>query len=291
MKPRINTVQPCRNPKISPRRHEESQRIPSCLRGEQDACAPMVKPRAITTKILAKAARLLAERDRHLAVILERHGTPPMWAREPGFSTLVKIVLEQQVSLASARSTFERLMASVKPFSPGRIVRLGETHLRSQGITRQKSAYIKNLAQAVLDGTLSLKALSFMNDEDAKAELTKIVGIGPWTADIYLLMALRRPDIWPSSDLALVTSLCKIRSLRERPPASEVARLAEVWRPFRSVAARMLWQYYLAGKGGQGSRGAGERRGRGSRGREQRGSGAEGMNSSANLPIVPRLDE
>ena len=169
-----------------------------------------------------------------------------MWAREPGFSTLVKIVLEQQVSLASARSTFERLMASVKPFSPGRIVRLGETHLRSQGITRQKSAYIKNLAQAVLDGTLSLKALSFMNDEDAKAELTKIVGIGPWTADIYLLMALRRPDIWPSSDLALVTSLCKIRSLRERPPASEVARLAEVWRPFRSVAARMLWQYYLA---------------------------------------------
>jgi len=246
----------------------------------------MVKPRAITPKILAKAARLLAERDRHLAVILERHGTPPMWAREPGFSTLVKIVLEQQVSLASARSTFERLMASVKPFSPGRIVRLGETHLRSQGVTRQKSAYIKNLALAVLDGTLSLKALSFMNDEDAKAELTKIVGIGPWTADIYLLMALRRPDIWPSSDLALVTSLCKIRSLRERPPASEVARLAEVWRPFRSVAARMLWQYYLAGKGGQGSGGAG-----GAEGREQRGSGAEGMNSSANLPIVPRLDE
>src|SRR5438046_10611618 len=119
MKPRINTVQPCRNPKISPRRHEESQRIPSCLRGEQDACAPIVKPRAITPKILAKAARLLAERDRHLAVILERHGTHPMWAREPGFSTLVKIVQEQQVPLASARSTLDRLMATVEPLSAG----------------------------------------------------------------------------------------------------------------------------------------------------------------------------
>jgi len=206
-----------------------------------------MRPRSLTRARLAKAAESLADRDADLARILRRHGPPPLWARRPGFATLVRIILEQQVSLASARSVFRRLAASVDPFTAGEVVEVGEPYLRSLGITRQKAAYCVHIARAIVEGRLNLGAVARMSDSNAKAALTRIKGIGPWTADIYLLMALRRPDVWPSGDLALVTSLGRLKRLRERPAPARAAKIAESWRPFRSVAARMLWQYYLAG--------------------------------------------
>jgi DNA-3-methyladenine glycosylase II len=167
-----------------------------------------------------------------------------MWARRPGFDTLLRILLEQQVSLVSARSMYNRLRSRIDPFDPVRFIDCGEEYLRALGMTRQKAHYAIQIAQAFRNG--SLKTIGRMNDEAAYATLTEIKGIGPWTANIYLLMALRRPDIWPDGDLALANSVAQLRRLPQRPPVSELARIAERWRPYRSVAARMLWQYYLA---------------------------------------------
>ena len=203
--------------------------------------------RSLTYEGLAKAAEYLAGRDADLATILRRHGPPPMWGRKPGFPTLVRIILEQQVSLASARSMFARLSASVVPFAAARCVELGESHFRSLGVTRQKSAYCVHVARAIAEGQLNLAAVGRMSDLDVKAALMQITGIGPWTAEIYLLMALRRADVWPAGDLALLTSLWRLKRLRARPAPAKAARIAQGWRPFRSVAARMLWQHYLAG--------------------------------------------
>ena len=202
----------------------------------------MVK--SLTTETLASAAEFLASRDRHLASIYSIHGVPPMWGRRPGFPTLLRIVLEQQVSLVSARAIFERLKSNIDPFNPERFIQSGEAYLRSLGVTRQKAHYCVQVAHAFSNG--DLKTISRFDDEAAHASLLSIKGVGPWTANIYLLMALRRPDIWPDGDVALATAFRRLRKLKARPTFIELAKFAERWRPYRSVAARMLWQYYLA---------------------------------------------
>ena len=203
---------------------------------------PTLSP--LTKESLVIAAESLAARDPQLASIYERHGAPPMWSRRPGFPTLLRIVLEQQVSLVSARAVFERLKSNVEPFTAQRFIESGETYLRSLGVTRQKAHYCIQVAQAFTNGELN--QIARMNDEDAHQTLLSIKGVGPWTANIYLLMALRRPDIWPDGDIALATALGRLRKMNTRPSFSELAKIAEAWRPYRSVAARMLWQYYLA---------------------------------------------
>lgn len=166
-----------------------------------------------------------------------------MWARRPGFTTLLRIILEQQVSLVSARAMFQRLKANIEPFSALGFIEAGETSLRSLGVTRQKAHYCVQVAQAFTNGELN--QIARLNDEDAHAALIRIKGVGPWTANIYLLMALRRPDIWPDGDIALASAVGSLRKLKTRPSFAELAKIAEGWRPYRSVAARMLWQYYL----------------------------------------------
>ena len=193
---------------------------------------------------LAAAAESLAACDPHLASIYQVHGVPPMWSRQPGFPTLLRIILEQQVSLVSARSMFERLKSNIEPFTPERFIESGEAFLRSLGVTRQKAHYCVQVAQAFVDGRLN--GIGRMTDENAHAALLNIKGVGPWTANIYLLMALRRPDIWPDGDVALATAVSRLRKMNTRPSFIELAQIAEAWRPYRSVAARMLWQYYLA---------------------------------------------
>ena len=206
----------------------------------------------LTELALARTAKELARRDRDLAAIFEQHGPPPLWSRPQGFSTLIKIILEQQVSLASAASVFARLRKNVVPFRPVRMIELGEVHLKSLGLTRQKTTYCLHLAESLADKRLRLSQLSSMDDEQAKATLMEIKGLGAWSADIYLLMALRRPDIWPVNDLAIAVAVAKLRELKAKPNPIELTALAEAWRPYRSVAARMLWQYYLARSSGNG---------------------------------------
>lgn len=206
---------------------------------------PAAPVRPLTQKTLALAARELAARDKTLARIHAAHGDPPLWRRATGFPTLVHIILEQQVSLKSARSMLSRLETAIQPFEPLRFLELGDAHLRSLGVTRQKSAYLLDLSAAIVNGQLSFTKLARMSDEEARVVLTRIKGIGLWSADVYLLMAMRRADIWPAGDLALAVAMKELKGLASRPGPIELERLAERWRPHRAVAARMLWQYYL----------------------------------------------
>jgi DNA-3-methyladenine glycosylase II len=199
---------------------------------------------SLTRNTLTKAAKHLASTDKDLAYILKTYGPPPMWGRRPGFSTLIRIILEQQVSLAAAATMFARLKKNIIPLEPERVIELGELHLKSLGLTRQKTAYCLHLAEILNNNRLNLSGFSRLSDEEAKRALMQVKGIGSWSADIYLLMVLRRSDIWPAGDLALISALTKLKRLKN-PQPNQLVRIVDSWRPFRSVAARMLWQYYL----------------------------------------------
>ncbi len=201
--------------------------------------------RPLTQKSLALAARELAARDEMLAGIHAAYGDPPLWRRDTGFQTLVHIILEQQVSLKSAKAMLVRLEAAIQPFTPLRFLELGDSYLRGLGVTRQKSAYLLHLSESIVNGDLSFAKLERMSDEEVRLVLTRVKGIGSWSADVYLLMAMRRADIWPAGDLALAVAMQELKGLANRPGPEELERLAEQWRPHRAVAARMLWQYYL----------------------------------------------
>lgn len=202
-------------------------------------------PRALTRESLAAGVRLLAGQDRDFAALVARNGLPPMWARRPGFATLVHIVLEQQVSIVAARSLFRRIRAHLGGMSPERIVDRGITGLHRLGLTRQKASYCHGLARAVLDGSLCLSSIARGADTEGRAALLALRGIGPWSADIYYLMALRRPDVWPVGDLALAVALRDVKRLRALPDTRRQLAISEAWAPWRSVAARLLWHYYL----------------------------------------------
>jgi DNA-3-methyladenine glycosylase II len=171
---------------------------------------------------------------------------PPLWDRPAGFTTLVHIILEQQVSLASAKAAFDRLVAATAPLTPSSFLLLTDAELLAIGFSRQKAGYARALASAILDGSLDLDHLATLDDDAAQAELETIPGIGRWTSTIYLLMVLGRPDVWPSGDMALATAVAQAKGLPARPDPDTLRLLGEVWRPWRSVAARLLWHDYLA---------------------------------------------
>jgi DNA-3-methyladenine glycosylase II len=208
-------------------------------------------PTAISSLDLAglhAAVATLAEGDPALAAIVDRHGAPPLWDREPGFPTLVAIILEQQVSLASGAAALERLRRAAGSLDPAAIATLGEDGARAAGQTRQKARYVVALAEAALDGRFDPAAIAAADDDMARSHLIALLGIGRWTADIYLLMALGRPDIWPDGDLALAAAMRRAKDLATRPDAATQRLVAEAWRPWRAVAARLLWHAYLAGE-------------------------------------------
>jgi DNA-3-methyladenine glycosylase II len=197
---------------------------------------------------LAEAARSLAERDPDLGGILARLGPPPLWSRPPGFATLVAIILEQQVSLASGAAARSRLERAAGSLEPAAIVALGEDGARAAGQTRQKARYVVELAAATLDGRFDPAAIAGSGDDEARAALTSLLGVGRWTADIYLLMALGRPDVWPDGDLALAAAMRRAKGLVNLPDRDAQRAIAAGWRPFRAVGARLLWHAYLAGE-------------------------------------------
>jgi DNA-3-methyladenine glycosylase II len=204
--------------------------------------------KTLTQQTLALAARELAARDQLLANIHATYGDPPLWQRAGGFRTLVHIILEQQVSLSSAKSMLLRLETAIQPFTPERFLELGDERLRRLGLTRQKSAYVLHLSDEIVSGKLNFRSLSRLKDQEALVRLTRIKGIGLWSANIYLLMAMRRADIWPAGDLALAVAIKELKNLPSKPSFEELEKIAEPWRPYRAVAARMLWQYYLGRK-------------------------------------------
>lgn len=200
----------------------------------------------LNKKTLEQGLQFLSESDPDLAVVLERSGHPPLWARKPGFPTLVHIILEQQVSLGSARAAFKRLLELASPLTPERFLELDDARLKAAGFSRQKTGYSRQLALSLIEGRLDLRVLNRMDDEQVKVELMKIKGVGNWTADIYLLMVLRRPDVWPKGDLALAVAMQQVKRLGSRPGPDELEELSIAWKPWRAVAARILWHHYLS---------------------------------------------
>ncbi len=205
--------------------------------------------RPLTAARLEVAVAELADRDADLAGIVARHGPPPLWDREPGFPTLLHIILEQQVSLASAQAAFDRLRIAADPLSPARFLELTDGELLAIGFSRQKSRYGRALAEAIHSGALDLEALHALDDQAVHDSLQRLPGIGPWTSTIYLLMVLLRPDLWPAGDIALAAAVGEVKGLGRRPDPAEMAELGAAWRPWRSVAARLFWHDYLARRG------------------------------------------
>ncbi len=192
--------------------------------------------KCLDEEVFVGAVDELSMRDSELARVVETWGSPPLWVREPGFPTLVYIILEQQVSLASAKAAFDRLNAAVRPLTPGRFLKLTDSELLRIGFSRQKTLYTRLLAES-------------LSRDAARKMLIAFKGIGKWTADIYLLSALRRPDIWPTGDLALATAVQEVKRLRQRPSPERLEKMSAPWRPWRAVAARLFWHHYLSKRG------------------------------------------
>jgi DNA-3-methyladenine glycosylase II len=205
----------------------------------------MYKVLTLNEHNLLEAVEYLNQIDEDLAKVSRELGAPPLWSREPGFSTLVYIILEQQVSLASARAAFQKLNLAVQPLTPETFLTLGDPQLKEIGFSRQKMGYCRNLAQAIQNHTIELDLLATLEDAQARSALMRLKGIGAWTADIYLMEVLLRPDIWPVSDLALITGVQEVKVLANKPTQDEMEHIAAPWRPWRSVAARMIWTSYL----------------------------------------------
>jgi DNA-3-methyladenine glycosylase II len=200
----------------------------------------------LNEKSYAEGLVSLARKDKQLAHVIMQYGDPPFWTREPGFATLVHIILEQQVSLASARAAFDRLLETTDPLTPETFLQLDNLRLKQIGFSRQKAGYVRGLSETISRGKFNLDSLERLDDQSARSELIRLKGIGPWTADIYLLMALRRPDIWPAGDLALVKAFQELYGMSKPLDSETSAKTIKSWKPWRAVAARIMWHYYLS---------------------------------------------
>jgi DNA-3-methyladenine glycosylase II len=191
----------------------------------------------------------VAARDADLKKIIDTLGYPPLWVRPNTFATLVLIILEQQVSLAAAYAAFKKLQERLEMITPQAVLALTDAELRACYFTRQKTGYVRGLAAAILNGDINLEALDQQPDEAVRSQLKHLKGIGNWTIDIYLIHALRRTDIFPIGDLALVNALKTIKSLPATTTKETLLQLAEPWRPLRTFATLLLWHYYIQARG------------------------------------------
>jgi DNA-3-methyladenine glycosylase II len=204
----------------------------------------MSKQENVTARSLPDQLTQLAKLDEDLGRAYAQVGVPPIRSRPRGFETLLKIICAQQISTSAARAIMGRLEKKVSPLSADGFLAAPETGLKELGLSRQKISYGKALAEAVSDKTLNFRSLHRMEDEGVIHELTKIKGIGRWSAEVYCLFALRRLDIWPEDDLAVVVAVQRIKGLEQRPDRQEMLIYGENWRPLRSIAARLCWHYY-----------------------------------------------
>lgn len=205
----------------------------------------MTGPTAATT--FADDVAALVASDPAVATVVAEHGSPTFWERPPGFATLVLFILEQQVSLASAAACYRAVLQRQGAMTPAAV--LANPDLRRDGVSRQKDRYLRALAEAVAGGSLDLDALAGLDDDAVRRELMRLPGIGRWTADVYLLACLGRPDLWPVGDRALQVATAEALGLGAVPDQPALEVLGERWRPRRSTAARILWHGYLRRRG------------------------------------------
>lgn len=188
----------------------------------------------------------MARIDSDFAGILTAYGYPPIWSRPNTFESLVWIILEQQVSLASAKAAIEKLREYVGAITPEIVLALSDVGLRACYFSRQKSGYVRALAQALVDGELDLSELEALPAEEVRARLTKIKGIGNWTVDIYLIFVLQHRDIFPYGDLAAVNALRHLKGLPNTATREDLQHVVDTWQPYRTIATMLLWHYYLS---------------------------------------------
>jgi DNA-3-methyladenine glycosylase II len=191
----------------------------------------------------------LSEEDPAIKRIVGKIGYPPFWQRQPGFQTLVKIILEQQVSLASARAAYDKLEDSVRIVTPDAILQLTDEKLRACYFSRQKTVYVKDLSRRLVEGKLELEKFPSCGDDEIREQLIQVKGIGHWTIDVYLLLALHRLNIFPIGDLALIKSMQENRLVRSSSRKETILKRASRWQPLRSAAVFLLWHAYLTKRG------------------------------------------
>ncbi len=191
----------------------------------------------------------LSRRDKDLRAIIKEHGYPPMWTRPASFQTLVLFILEQQVSLASAWSAFKKLKEKIGYITPVKLLGLSDEEMRACYFTRQKTGYARGIATAILKRQVSLRKLGTLEDDDVREALIQLKGIGHWTVDVYLMHALQRTDLFPLGDIALVNSLKEVKKLPPHISREEMLSVAEPWRPYRTIAAMILWHAYIIKRG------------------------------------------
>lgn len=192
-----------------------------------------------------RICRKLVKKDADLASIIKQHGFPPMWVRPNTFQSLILFILEQQVSLASAYAAFKKLKEKIGTVTPAKILALTDEEMRACYFSRQKIVYARELAKAVQSKQINLKKLSLLPDDKVRLELIKLKGIGHWTIDVYLMHSLQRTDLFPLGDIALVNSLKEVKLLPKDISKEEMLKIAEPWRPYRTIAAMILWHSYI----------------------------------------------
>lgn len=191
---------------------------------------------------MQKAIKYLSKKDKVFALIIEQFGIPAIPQRPPGFETLALLILEQQVSIDSAKATFLKLKNVVKLFTPKKLLVLADEDYRASGVSRQKTSYIKALANAVINKDIDIESLPFKSAEIVREELIKIKGIGNWTIDVYLMFCLQSTDIIPLGDIAVVNTIKELFNIHDR---NEMETYTQSWSPHRSAATFLLWHYYL----------------------------------------------
>lgn len=187
----------------------------------------------------------LAKKDKHLKAIITQHGYPPFWNRTASFATMVHIILEQQVSLASAKAAFLKLQEKIGHILPERLLLLTDEEMKACYFSRQKMVYARHLATAIVNKELVIEDLEKLSNGDIRLLLKKLKGIGDWTVDVFLMMVLHRNDVFPPGDIALIKSLKEVKGLPMDTPREELLQIAEAWRPYRTVAAFLLWHAYI----------------------------------------------
>jgi DNA-3-methyladenine glycosylase II len=192
------------------------------------------------------ACDTLASGDADLEFVIQTYGYPPMWTRPNSFETLVHIILEQQVSLASARSALNKLQEQLTVITPAKVLLLTDEIFKACYFSRQKTGYVKHLAAAILNNHLSLPEMEKLPDNEVRATLIQLKGIGNWTIDVYLMFVLQRADIFPAGDLAAVNALKQLKKLPKETSRESVLQIAGAWQPYRTVATMILWHYYLS---------------------------------------------
>ncbi len=188
----------------------------------------------------------LAAADPDLAGIIKAYGYPPLWSRPNTFETLVHIILEQQVSLASALSALNKLRERVREITPARVLLLTDEEFKACYFSRQKITYTKYLADAIISEQINLTAFEELPDDVVRARLNALKGIGNWTVDVYLMFVLQHADIFPIGDLAAVNALKRVKNLPKETTREEVMAIAEQWAPYKTVASMLLWHFYLS---------------------------------------------